>query len=126
MVYQENVSLIPVVAVPTIIEQDDEGVSERDPSFLLEFADISLRVAKKGDRRIALQLVNSLTNTVFVINNFKPYFERPVACEDFTTRYTRRLKNDEGFYKVLVRGGIAKKDDSENLYIMNFTEWLQN
>lgn len=46
MVFQENVLSSPLLKGPNIIEEDDEGASERAPRFLNEFTDNLLRNAK--------------------------------------------------------------------------------
>lgn len=58
VIWPEDGSPRSAVKTPTIIEYNDEGVSEMVPSFLIEFPDILLRVAKHEDRRAALQVAN--------------------------------------------------------------------
>lgn len=68
MVQQEDCSPVPVAKVSAIAEEDDGGVSEKVPSFEIDFANILLRTAKHLYRRRGSQLVNVLAVTSFDIN----------------------------------------------------------
>lgn len=70
---QEDVCPSRAVKGPSIIEQDDDGISESAPSFVIKFVDILLPVAEKEDRRTAFQPVNWLTDTYFEINIYNWY-----------------------------------------------------
>lgn len=71
MVCQDDGSPSLVPEVPTIIAEEDAGVSEIAPSFVTKFADIMLRVAKQEVGRAALQLVILLAHTLSEMNIFK-------------------------------------------------------
>lgn len=44
MVFKENGSPSPEIETPSFIGEKDEGVSERDPRFVMEIADTLLRL----------------------------------------------------------------------------------
>lgn len=68
MIWLEERSPSHAVETPTIIEEDNEGVSERVPSFGIEFADILLRAAKPRNRWTASHLFELVTDTSFNLN----------------------------------------------------------
>lgn len=57
--------------MPTIIENENEGVSDRAPTSAIELAEILLRVAKQGYRRPALHLDDLLAYLCLEINKLK-------------------------------------------------------
>lgn len=61
MVSEEAGFPISAVNTPTTIKMEKGDVCERASSFLIEYADIFLRVAKKGGRQTASQLVDLIT-----------------------------------------------------------------
>lgn len=66
--FYENGSPSSTANVSTIDEQGDKNVSKSVQYFASEFADVILRVAKRGDGRMLLQLVKLLPDTSFKIN----------------------------------------------------------
>lgn len=71
MVSQENGSPGLESEALRIIERDNESMSERVSSFVIEFTDNTLRVAREGEGRIALQLLDFLAETTFQIHIFR-------------------------------------------------------
>lgn len=57
VVYQKNGFHGIPVEISTTSGEDDEGVLEWAQSFVIELADILLRVSKEGDGQITSQLV---------------------------------------------------------------------
>lgn len=49
MVIEEIMAHIPAVEAPTTAQEVDEGVSDRIPSYVMDFVDSMLRVARHGD-----------------------------------------------------------------------------
>lgn len=75
LVYQGLVFRRPAAKMPTTIEPDDEGVSGRVLSFVVEFADSLQQVAEQAKRWIVSQLIDLLTKMSFKMNTFKRYIK---------------------------------------------------
>lgn len=125
VVLQVNAFLSRAVHTPNTVEEGNEGVSERVSRVLIEFGDISLRVAKHVDRRTASQLIGLLAYKSFDLNSLKGYIKSPADFEDLSTTNTRRLMSYDGFRTVLVRGGSGKNDDSRRLNASDMTSVLR-
>lgn len=59
MVYQENGPSSPAAEVAAIIDQDHKDVSKRNPSSVIESADILLRVGEQVYEQISSELVEN-------------------------------------------------------------------
>lgn len=81
-----------------------------------------LLFVKHGDRRIASQLVDLQTVKSFEMNMFKWYIKSPAGSKAVNTRSTKELMEEEGFCRVLLRGGIVKKDGCCTLYVKDVTD----
>lgn len=57
--------------VPIIIEQDDDGASQRLPGFVTDFSHNLTRNIKQGDGTIATQVGHLPTDTSYELNFFK-------------------------------------------------------
>lgn len=125
MVGQENGTSIPPAEAPTILAQDDEDASYRDPIFVTEFADILLIIAKRGEERLASQLVDLLADGSFQMNNFKWYIKGLVDSKHVITRNKRKLMKDFAVHRVLVGRDNAKKDCCSPLYPKGVTDIFQ-
>lgn len=108
----------------TIIQEDNESVSETVLSFAIEFKDILLQISKYGNWCTASQLVDLLTDKSSDLNILRRYIKSVADCEEVTTRNTSELIQDGAFCRVLMRGSIAKKDSCGTVYVKDFTEVL--
>lgn len=108
----------------TIIAEDEEGVSERIRSFLIEITEILLGIEKRGYRSAAWQPVDSLTDSFFDWINSRCYIKVLPDYEDVRIRNTKDLMKDNGCRWLLVRGYIAKKDGRSTLYMKGVTDIL--
>lgn len=107
---------------PTIIEEDDGSVSERIPSYVIDFFDILQRFSKHGDQRAASQLVVLLTDASFNMNIVKPYIRTFADCEDIITKNTMDLLKNDGVCRVLIRVRVVQKDGCGILYVNDVTD----
>lgn len=73
MVFHENVSSSLAVETPTLVQQTNEGLSERILNLMSELAEVLLQNAKQGDQVIALRMASFVTFISFNKNNFKQY-----------------------------------------------------
>lgn len=124
VVYRDQDHPITSVETPIIIEDDDEGVLNLFPTFLVAFANILLQITRHEDRWTASQLVDLFPDTSFDLNMLSQYIESVADCNDVTTKNTRKLMKDEGFRRDLVRGGIRKKDGCGILNVKDVNELL--
>lgn len=85
MVGQDDSFLSPTAELSTIFKQDDEGVLEFVPSFVIKFSNILLRVAKQEDGQITSQLIDLEFDISCQINNFRRNKRILAYCEDVTT-----------------------------------------
>lgn len=108
MVYQDNGTPSPAVEKLAIIEDDDEVMSERVPSFATEFINILQRVAKQGDRCATSQLVELLTDASFDLSILRGHIKSVADKKYATIRNTRKLMKDDGVPKVLVRDTLRR------------------
>lgn len=97
MVFWKDTSPSPLEEASSIDQQEDEGVLKRTLSTTIELTDILLRISKQGDRGIASELVDWLTDASFEINIFKLYRESLVNCKDVFTRRTVEVIKDDVF-----------------------------
>lgn len=59
---------------------------------------------------IASQVVNSLAETSFKTNIMKRYIKSFAKCEDGTELNVKKIRKDNRYHAVLVRGGNAMED----------------
>lgn len=85
----------PAAETPTVIEKDDEGVSECLLSFVIEFAGILLRFTTNNDQWTALYM--RLTDTCIDLNILSRSIESFVDCKNVRTRNTREPMKNEDF-----------------------------
>lgn len=109
---------------PTIIDQGDEAVSEKVPSFLIVIASILAPTVKEGDRRIPSQLSDLQTETTLQMNNLELYIKSITSYEDVTSRSTTGFMRDNGFHGVPVTGVNAKKEGCGKVYMTDVTKVL--
>lgn len=95
MVWSEDDSFSPAVETQTINEEDNTGISEKSTSFVIEFADSSLRVATHEDRWTAYQLIIVLADTSFEVNIFRRYIESLAVHKDVSIRSSGELMKDD-------------------------------
>lgn len=103
-------SRITAVEIITFIGEDDQDVSKRAHSYIIDFAFIFSRAGRKRDRRIVTQLVDLVAYKFFEMNILRGCITRLTDSENATKRNTRDLMKDDGLPRVLVRGSIRKKD----------------
>lgn len=107
--------------VPTIIEQKDDGLSQRIPRFLCVFVEHFLRVSKRGDNYIATGLA-ILVNTPFE-KKISVRYRRSVAEKwDVCWRKSMELINNDEFQWVLVGNSGVKIEGHCSLYVEDVTE----
>lgn len=85
MVCQEADSCSPGEKTPTAIRNDDESLSKRVSSFVIEIAKLLMRVAKHGDEWTAQQLVDFLPDTTIYLKFLTRYIGRVVDRKNVTT-----------------------------------------
>lgn len=78
-------------------------------NFMAEAAELLSEIAKIGDRRISLELVDLLADPSFGINIFKLYIENLPCYKYRFSRRTSKIIKSVGFHRDLVRGGSTKK-----------------
>lgn len=81
----------------TIIEQDDECVSEYF-KVVVDFADILLQVARREDVSIASKLVDSLTDELFEKHVLKRYLKGLSYCKSSFNRKRKELMTKKGLH----------------------------
>lgn len=106
---QDNCSPTLVLELPNIIERKADSLSESVPCFGIEIANILFLLAEHRDARIISQLVSSLTDTCFEMNNINRYNKSLADYDDATSRITRELKKDNDLHRALVIDGNRKK-----------------
>lgn len=82
---------------------------EKFPSFVIEFAESLLSVAKHGGRRSALKLNTLLNDKLFEMISFKRVTELITDCEKVSIKLKNVMKKDL-FERVLVGESSAKKE----------------
>lgn len=107
----------PAVKTPTTFGDEDESVLEKAPSYVIEFADNLLQVAKLGDRRTTSQLVNLLIDTSYDMNILRRSIESVADREGVTSRITWKLTKNSEFRRVPVRKYSRKRDGCRTLYV---------
>lgn len=90
----------------------------------MEVVDILVQAANQRNGRLALQLDDLLDNTFFIVKVSKRYIVSLAGCDNVTTRNTNELTNDDGGRRLMVRGGISKKDSWGTTYMRDVTEEL--
>lgn len=125
VVCQKKISQHPVADTPTNVQLDGEYVSKRFHSFQIAFSNTLLQVSKQGDRQIAFELVKLLAATLFKTNVVKKHMKCFADCEDIFSRTTYAIMKDDGFHRVLVRGGSAKRNSHCKLYVSGVREILR-
>lgn len=125
VVYQDDGSSIPVAEAVTINEQEEESVSNRVLSFLIESADILQRLVKQGESRNASQLIGLLADTFSEMNIFKPHAKSIADCKDMRSRNTKEIVKDDVLCRVMMSGSNVKKDGPGTLYVNDLTEELR-
>lgn len=121
MVWPEDGSLRNAVATPAIIEKNDNIVSERVLSFVIEFADIMQLVAKHQDRRSASQLIELLNVTFIALNSFRRYIKSVADHKDASAKNIRKILKNDGSCRVLTRGCIEEKDGCGTSFLKALT-----
>lgn len=94
----------------TDIWQEDRGVVENVPSFVMEVSNIFLRVANQRLRLTASKLLSLLADTSSTMNMFRWYIKSSANGEDIPTRNTKEAMKVDGFEKFIVIR-INKKTD---------------
>lgn len=125
VVCQKEGSTRPAGEAPTILQQNDENVSEKAPSYLFEFEEIPMRFARQGDGPSASQLVDLLASTSFKMKMLKQDIKSLADFEDVIVRTIKELMKTGQIYRVLVRGRNEKKDGCGVQYVKDVTEVLQ-
>lgn len=91
----------------TVLEEEEKGMSKRILRILFEFAEIILRIAKKEDKRLALQLVFFVANRPPETSIFKRYIKKPADYEAAASEITRNVMKDDEFSRLLTNGGAS-------------------
>lgn len=120
---QRQVSLNPAADVLKIIQQDNEGVMERGLYFVTENADSVMRLAKKGDRRIAFKRASLVADPPFEINLFigiSKVLETPTCI-----RTKEDTMKDGRSQRILVSGQSTINDVHDTLYKKDVSEVLK-
>lgn len=81
MVFQDDTSPCSAKKPSTIIQQEDDGLSERISSFKTGLAAILMNITKQGDQRVVSKLVQSSISRSIETNMFKRFEESLVDCK---------------------------------------------
>lgn len=65
-----------------------------------------------------------LTDLSFKINDIKRYIKSVAEHEHSPLTIWSKIVNDDGLHGVLIKGGIAKMDGHDTLYVKKVTEVL--
>lgn len=89
---------------------------------MIEFANISLRVANHGDELTALQLPNLQTDTRFILNLLGNYIKRVANRKYVTNRNTRMDIKDDGSRRAPAKGSSIMINGCGTLCVKDVTE----
>lgn len=97
---------------------------ERAQRFVIEFAEILMRMVKLKYRQISSLLAVFLSQTSVQMTNFRQYIKTLPDCKYFITRITRELVKYNVFHHMPVRGNSAKNGVCGTPYEKDTTEVL--
>lgn len=97
VIRHENAGPSSALEVAAVVEQDDEGAPKRITFIVTGMTDVLLRIAKQGDRTLALGLVNILNEVTFDIKTFLRFFKTMADYETVSTRRMKEMMKDDGF-----------------------------
>lgn len=110
----------------TIIEQDDEGVSERILNLLTEFIDFFMIIANKVDPSISSELVRLLIDMLFKVNICNRFMKCLADFEEVYTTSAGIIMTGYRLVVVLVSNSGTKKESLVSLYLKKMSEVFQN
>lgn len=97
---------------------------ERNPNCVAEFVDILALVLRQRDGQTALELVDLLTDTPFVIHAFKRCIKSLANCKDTPSKSLSEIMKNDRFRTLLVKGDTVKNSSHGTICVKDVTRVL--
>lgn len=89
---------------------------------MIEFADNLPLDEKKGNGRIAVRLVDFLSDKLFEVNIFRRFIESFTDSEEVTAENTEKLMKIGRYHITVIRSCNGKTDDCDEIYVKQVTK----